>query len=103
MLYTLQETPRVAEAIEKPQRQELAIRLAEIGVERLKQKSTRAKRLKVTLEELKQQMTAMDLQPYDDDLLRVAVSACNRALLQPEIERGVRGKRWQKVTDRFDT
>ncbi len=102
ILYLLEKAPRVADAMEKPQRQELAIRMAEIGVARLKRKSTRAKRLKVTADELKQQMTAMGLKPYDDDLLHVAVSACNMALLQPEIDRGVRGKHWQKLTDHFD-
>lgn len=99
---TFEETPRLTRAIAMPQRQELAIRLAEIGVERLKTKSTRAKRLKLTLDDLKQQMAKMDLKPYDDDLLQIAVSAFNMALLQPEIERVARTKVWQTVTDRFD-
>jgi hypothetical protein len=81
---------------------DLAIRLTDIGVERLKRKSTRAKRSKVTVDELKQQMTDMALTPYDNDLLQFAVSTPNMALLQPDIDRITHGKLWQQMTARFN-
>lgn len=85
------------------QLQELAIRLADTAMSLLKSKTTRAKRLTITLNALKRQMTKAGQRPYDDDILRLAVEAINDTLdFQEEVLRHViQHKLWNSRYELF--
>ncbi|MFQ5813671.1 MAG: hypothetical protein ACE5I2_10870 [Anaerolineae bacterium] len=83
--------------------QELSIRLTDAAIATLKRKSPRTKRLRVTKGMLKQEMTKMGQQPYDDDILDTAVSATNVELVssQEELREVIREKLWDEPADVF--
>jgi hypothetical protein len=83
------------------QLQELSIRLTGVAIAALKAKSPRTRRLRVNKEMLKQEMTKMGQQPYDDDILDTAVSAINDELIssQEELREVIRGKLWDEPMD----
>ena len=85
------------------QLQEMSIRLADAAVAALKRKSPRTKRLRMTKEMLKHEMTQMGQQPYDDDILDTAVSAINDELIasQEELREVIREKSWDDPVDIF--
>ncbi len=85
------------------QLQELAMTLADVAIALLKAKTARTKQLKVTLSTLKRQMTKMGQRPYDDDILRLAVSAINEDLdyHYDDIMDVIRSKRWEQPSDMF--
>jgi hypothetical protein len=75
-----QDSPQPVTQMGDKQQQELAIRLADLAVSFLKAKNTRAKKLKITIPALKQQMGKMGQRPYDDDILQLATLAINDEL-----------------------
>ncbi len=88
--------------MDKPQKQELSIRLSEICIAALKNKSPKAKNLHLTIHDLQGQMTTMELKPYDDDLLNVAAEATNLSLILPPAETVIREKRWNQIMPTAD-
>ena len=85
------------------QLQELSIRLTDAAVAALKAKSSRTKRLRVSKGMLKNEMTKMGQQPYDDDILDIAINAINDELgtLQEELRDVIRGKLWNEPMDMY--
>ncbi len=85
----------------KRQLQELAIRLADIGVAVLKTKA-KNRTLRVTVSNLRSQMKKINQRPYDNDILELAADAINNELEYEEITDVVRGKLWKQPCDMFD-
>jgi hypothetical protein len=85
------------------QLQELSIRLTDVAIAALKGKSSRTKRLRVSKGMMKNEMTKMGQQPYDDDILDIAINAINDELgdLQEELRDVIRGKLWNEPADMF--
>jgi len=85
------------------QLQELSIRLTDAAIAGLKIKSPRTKRLGASKGMLKHEMTKMGQQPYDDDILDIAVNAINDELgaLQEELRDVIRGRLWDEPTDMY--
>ncbi|MBZ0310837.1 MAG: hypothetical protein K8I82_32565 [Anaerolineae bacterium] len=88
--------------MDKPQKQELSIRLSEICIAALKDKSPKANTLHLTIHDLQGQMTTMELKPYDDDLLNVAAEATNLSLILPPAETVIREKMWNQIMPTAD-
>ncbi len=70
----------------KPQQKELAIRLTDIAVDLLRNRTQhkQSRRVAVTVAQMKAQMGKMGQQPYDDDILETAVGAINTRLAYDE-------------------
>jgi len=85
------------------QLQELSIRLADAATAALKAKSSHTKRLRVSKGMLQHEMTKMGQQPYDDDILDIAVNAINDELgaLQEKLRDVIRGKLWDEPADTY--
>src|SRR5690606_7611127 len=84
--------------MDKTQRKELAVRLAEICTASLKEKAGKRRPPSLTVSDLRQQMTAMELQPYDDDLLSVTVAVVNLDLQLPPLQDVIYKKLWNQPT-----
>lgn len=89
-------------AMDKPQKQELSIRLSEICITALKSKPTKAKNYHLSIGDLQNQMTTMELKPYDDDLLQVAADATNLSLVLPPAETVIRERLWNQIMPTAD-
>ncbi|HRW08604.1 MAG TPA: hypothetical protein P5121_26055 [Caldilineaceae bacterium] len=75
-----QHAPQAAANLNQSQLQELSIRLAEAGINIVKRKTGRARRLSTNLNDLRRELNRMGLRPYDDHILRLALSAINMNL-----------------------
>lgn len=84
-------------AMDKPQKQELSIRLSEICIAALKSKSTRSRDFHLSINDLQGQMKTMELKPYDDDILEVAADATNLSLVLPPAETVIREQLWGQI------
>lgn len=84
-------------AMDKPQKQELSIRLSEICIAALKSKSTRSRDFHLSINDLQRQMKTMELKPYDDDILEVAADATNLSLVLPPAETVIREQLWGQI------
>jgi hypothetical protein len=98
-----QDSPKQIAPLGDKQMQELAVRLADIGVSILKTKSARAKQFKISKAMLKRQMTKMGQQPYDDDILSLAATAINENLdyYYEDLINVIRNKSWHERMDIF--
>ncbi|HHJ07505.1 MAG TPA: hypothetical protein ENK24_08385 [Anaerolineae bacterium] len=85
----------------KQQLQELAIRLADIGIAVLKTKA-KNRTLRVTVANLRNRMKKINQRPYDDDILELAAEAINDELEYEETIDVIRGKLWRQPCDMFD-
>jgi hypothetical protein len=95
------ETPDVKGSMDSTEVQELSIRLADAAIGVLKRKSPRTKRYQVTVSALRGAFDKMGQQPYDVDILEVAVLAVNTQLmLDEDLEEIVRDRRWSKRHER---
>jgi hypothetical protein len=84
----------------KAQQKELAIRLTDIVVAVLKVRNYRknARRVAITLPQLKEQMEKLGQRPYDDDILETAVSTVNiRLSYDEELVDIVINKTWNEI------
>ena len=88
--------PRQTGRLDNSQRQELAVRLADIAVALLKAKTGRGRRLSTRLVDWQTHMTKQGLQPYDEALLRLAMSTLHDILATPMFERVVCTKLWDQ-------
>jgi hypothetical protein len=84
------------------QLESLAIRLSGAAVAILKRKSPRATRFDVTMSQLRSQLKRMDQQPYDEDIMRVALDGINLALTAGPVEFAVRKKMWDQPAPLLD-
>lgn len=100
----LQDAPSVTSPMNDSQVQELAIRLAQIGVAILKRKTPRARDLSVNLSALKREMQRMGQRPYDDDILRVAVDGINANVdyYAEELYEVIRTQGWNRAAEPND-
>lgn len=99
-----QQSPQPVAPIGPKQMQELSIRLADLSIDLLKNKTARAKRLRVTSTALKKQMSKIGQHPYDDHILNLAAMAVNGELSyhHDELLPVVRTKQWQRPYDGFE-
>ncbi len=98
----LVEAPQVTGRMDKTQRQELAIRLADIAIPLLKAKTGKTKHIRTQLANWRQQMTKQGLKPYDDHILRLAMTTVNQTILHPMFDHIIRAKLWDKSAAMFD-
>jgi len=75
-----QDASRPVSSLNKEQQRELAIRLADIAVAILKAKPATTRRLSVSAAQFRKHLGLLGQQPYDDDILELAVSAVNEDL-----------------------
>ncbi len=88
--------PRLTGRLDKTQRQELAIRLTDIGIALLKAKTGRGRQVRTRLADWQAQMTKQGLKPYDEALLRLAMTTLHHTLATPLFEHVVRAKLWDQ-------
>lgn len=81
------------------QLQELAIRLTDITVSSLKQKPSTNKKIALRLSDLQSEMKKMDQQPYDDDILRLALNVVNVDLSMGTLPEIIRRNLWDQRID----
>jgi hypothetical protein len=98
----LQLAPYSITRMGEQQLQELAIRLADVGIAVVKKKPGHTKQLKVTVTALRRQMTKMDQKPYDDEILRLAVQSINEALQYEETLEVFQENLWDERCEMFD-
>jgi hypothetical protein len=89
-------SPRVTGRLDKSQRQELAVRLADVGIALLKAKTGRGRQVRTRLADWQAQMANQGLTPYDEALLRLAMTTLHNTLAAPLFERVVRAKLWEQ-------
>lgn len=87
---------RGAGAMRDQEKQELAIRLADTMIAILKKRSPRSKRLKINVAALRQELLKEGLQPYDEDILDVALEAVNWQIeeFHEDLREIIAGRRW---------
>ncbi|MBN1565350.1 MAG: hypothetical protein JXA10_16005 [Anaerolineae bacterium] len=74
----------------------LAIRMADAGIELLKQKPARTTNVTITANQLKNQLRRMGFKPDADDILKAATHGINFALYETPIELVVKQKMWDQ-------
>ncbi len=96
MIYIeLTATPDVVGYLGRQQQQELSIRLADIIIPILRRHKSKSSLPRLSIAALKQQMDAMNQQPYEDDLLLLAVRTANAAIsIHENLADVVMGKLW---------
>lgn len=96
--WELTDTDTVINSIGESEMKELAIRLADVVVELLKNRTGRSLHINVTRNQLRQQMKKMELRPYDDDILEAAAAAASLRLSFDEMMADVvREKSWAEI------
>lgn len=93
------DSPKARGFMGEQQLQELSIRLGELALEVLKKKRKNARNLLITINQLQQQMTQMNLQPYDREILALTVDVVNDLLMEDADDEGmlssiIRQKLW---------
>ena len=83
------------------QKQELAIRLADVIVAILRAKPPSTKRLRITQEQVRRKMIKIGMRPYDDDILDLALDAIddNLDIFQEQIISIIRTRSWDQHSD----
>lgn len=97
----IQQNPSEFTAMNDKQQQELALRLADIALDILKQKPVTATRLNITKAAFKKQMQKINQQPYSDDILDTALSALNEYIFNnfEDLSESIHAKDWQNPLD----
>ncbi len=100
-----QDAPNRVAPMGQKQLQALAIRLSDLAVSMLKAKTARTKQLRITKNALRQQMKKVGQQPYDDDILSLALTGINENVdyYYEELIKVIQDKAWDKSTDMFET
>ncbi len=100
-----QDAPNRVAPMGQKQLQALAIRLSDLAVSMLKAKTARTKQLRITKNALRQQMKKVGQQPYDDDILSLALTGINENVdyYYEELIKVIQDKAWDKPTDMFET
>ena len=89
---------QAAANLNQSQLQELSIRLAEAGINIVKRKTGRARRLSTNLNDLRRELNRMGQRPYDDHILRLALSAINMNLnfFEEPLREVIRRQEWDQ-------
>ena len=96
--WELTDTPSIVNSMDEQETKELAIRLTDIAANLLKNRTSNAYRIKVSKNQLMQQMKKMQLRPYDDDILQAAAEAITLRLSDDEMmAEMVREKSWDEI------
>ena len=96
--WELTDTPSIVNSMDEQETKELAIRLTDIAANLLKNRTSNAYRIKVSKNQLMQQMKKMQLRPYDDDILQAAAEAITLRLSDDEMMADmVREKSWDEI------
>ncbi len=80
LFWEFQDTPSIMRFMEETEAKEMAVRLTDIVVGLLKQRTSRARQVKITKKQLVKQMEAIGQRPYDDDILLATVRSVNMSL-----------------------
>lgn len=90
--------------LNRAQREQLAIHLSEIVAAEIKaHASPRRGALKISTDGLKARMAAMNLTPYDDEILETTVLIANQLTALPHFRRVISNDLWNtRVTSYFD-
>ncbi len=93
-----QDAPNTVAHLNHAQLQELAIRLAEAGVNIIKRKTGRARHLSTNLTDLRRELNNMGQRAYDEDILRMALSAINMNLnfFEEPLREVIRAQEWDQ-------
>lgn len=96
-----QDAPRSISNLNPGQAQELAIRLAEAGINIIKRKTGRARRLAISLNDLRRELNRMGQRAYDDDILQMALAAINMNLnfFSNDLREVIRGQKWDEPAE----
>ncbi len=98
IFWELTDTPSIVNSMDERETKELAIRLTDIAVNFLKNRKSGAYRVKVSKNQLMQQMKKMQLRPYDDDILEAAADAITLRLSHDEMMADiVRDQSWDEI------
>ena len=91
--------PQTVAAMNDSQRQELAIRLAELGVAILKRKTSASRNFQVNANAVRRELERIGQKPYDSDLITVAVDAINVNVdyYGDELASVIRNRLWQQL------
>lgn len=100
-----QDAPNRVAPMGQKQLQALAIRLSDLAVSMLKAKTARTKQLRITKNALRQQMKKIGQQPYDDDILSLALVGINGNVdyYYEDLIKVIQDKTWDKPTNMFET
>ncbi len=95
-----QDAPSTVANLNHTQLQELSIRLAQAGVNIIKRKTGRARRLSCNLNDLRRELNNMGQRAYDEDILRMALSAINMNLnfFEEPLREVIRSQQWDQPT-----
>lgn len=98
LYWEFKDTPSIEDSMSETEMKELAIRLTDVVVKMLKQRTSRAQQVRITKTQLKRQLNKMELRPYDDDILLAVVDSVNMSLSSDEeLADIVRDKSWDEV------
>lgn len=98
IFWELTDTPSIGNSMDERETKELAIRLTDIAVNLLKNRKSNAYRVKVSKNQLMQQMKKMQLRPYDDDILQAGADAITLRLSHDEMMADiVRDQSWDEI------
>jgi hypothetical protein len=98
LYWEFENTPSIARSMDETEMKELAIRLTNIAVDLLKQRTSRARQVRVTKTQLERQMEKIEQRPYDDDILSAAVRSINDSLAaDDELAEIVHARRWNEI------
>lgn len=94
-----QDAPSTVANLNHAQLQELSIRLAQAGVNIIKRKTGRARHLSSNLSDLRRELNSMGQRAYDDDILRMALSAINMNLnfFEDPLREVIRSQQWEHL------
>ena len=96
-----QDAPNSISHLNPSQAQELAIRLSEAGLNIIKRKTGRARRLSINLNDLRRELNRMGQKAYDDDILQMALAAINMNLnfFSNDLRDVIRGQKWEELAE----
>ena len=98
LYWEFEETPSIADSMGETEMKELAIRITDIAVGLLKERTNQVQRVKITKTQFKRHMDKIGQRTYDDDILLAAVRAVNESLSFDEgLADIVRDKRWGEM------
>jgi hypothetical protein len=75
-----QDAPDTVDTLSDPQTQEMAIRLADAAINILKRRTSRARRLAVTLADFQRELQRIGQRAYNDEMLNMVLLATNMNL-----------------------
>lgn len=96
-----QDMPNSVSNLNATQVQELSIRLAEAGMNLIKRKTGRARRLTVSINDLRRELNRMGQRAYDDEILMMALAAINMNLnfFSDPLREVIRDQRWTQLAE----